>query len=258
MILRPIDDEQAARLAVRLRDNLPPMLDGLGVDEFGEALRSPSGWRAVAALIERAWVDGHADPSVPDMDQRVPKLQETLPEPPKAKASKVQQPVRLGERLGLPSNRSRLMAKARRLGLCRATDFERLAMARGYFLPSEDTTATVRAKEIARNEFTDSELAAALISPCLEYSESAICRGAQMLGVLLVALNPAVFVYEVRRGRGEAVLRHVARIGRELDPHSRLWRELLMMLPSTLMMSNLPSGIVPDAAIRHIFLAVRP
>ena len=59
LVLRPIAAEEAERLAVRLRDGLPPALDGLAVDELSAALQGAHGWRGVAALIEQAWVDGH-------------------------------------------------------------------------------------------------------------------------------------------------------------------------------------------------------
>ena len=72
LILHRLDREQAQRLAVRLCDNLPPSLDGLRAEEFRDALQSPHGWRAVAALIERAWVDGHDTLFVPQTEATVP------------------------------------------------------------------------------------------------------------------------------------------------------------------------------------------
>ena len=72
LILHRIDREQAQRLAVRLCDNLPPSLDGLKAEEFRDALQSPHGWRAVAALIERAWVDGHDTLLVSQTEATVP------------------------------------------------------------------------------------------------------------------------------------------------------------------------------------------
>ena len=59
LVLRSLDRAEADRLAERLRDRLPSSLDGLGADEFSRALQSSSGWRAVAALVEQAWVAGH-------------------------------------------------------------------------------------------------------------------------------------------------------------------------------------------------------
>ena len=72
LILHRIGPEQAQRLAVRLCDNLPPSLDGLKAEEFRDALQSPHGWRAVAALIERAWVDGHETLLVPQTEATDP------------------------------------------------------------------------------------------------------------------------------------------------------------------------------------------
>ena len=59
IVLRELDDAQAAKLAVRLRDNLPSALDGLDTDELHAAMQSPCGWTAVTTLIERVWVECH-------------------------------------------------------------------------------------------------------------------------------------------------------------------------------------------------------
>ena len=102
MILHGINHEQAGRLAICLRDHLPPSLDGIGVDEFSAALRSPHGWRAVAALIEQAWVEGHVGLSLPVANSVALPEQNLPPALPKAKSPIILMPACLGEKLGIP------------------------------------------------------------------------------------------------------------------------------------------------------------
>ena len=265
LVLRRLNRVDADRLSVRLRDRLPRCLDGLGADEFSKALLSISGWRAVAALIERAWVAGHepltsanandsqlASPYVRELASDL--AQATSPELKSAQAEPLTSllPARLGTRLGIPSNRSRLIAKARRLGLRTTGDVEWLALARGYLLPGEDSGKAAAWERANRSEFSDVELVAALLSPCLEWSEQAICRGAVMLAALLVVVAPESIVYEARRARGELVLRHVAWIGATLHPQHRRWRDLLLVLPTIRVTPAFASGLMPDEAIRRV------
>ena len=256
LILHRIDREQAQRLAVRLCDNLPPSLDGLRVEEFRDALQSPHGWRAVAALIERAWVDGHDTLLVPQTEATVPPTLAPSSEPAKPDSDTPSPSVRLGERLGIPSSRSRLVAHARRLGLRDTWDMEKLFIARGFRLPGENVSGTLFTESVTSVVFTDTELAALLLSPCLEMNARVICRGAFLLAAQLAVVSPESIVYEVRRARGEMVVRHVTWLGSQIYPQDRRWRDLLRMLPSVRVIPAFAPGIMPDEAIRQAI--VRP
>ena len=280
-LLRPLGPAEAGRLAARLCERLLPSLDGLGTDEFCAALQSPHGWGAVAALIERAWIEGHEDLPLPEASAaapakqnpppaplnvgggatdgggRVPAGQNPPPVPPGTKLVAGQPPTRLGERLGIPSNRSLLLGKARRLGLRTVLDFMRLAEARGYSL-SRDTYRTAVPERGPLDAFSDTELTAALLSPCLEYNESGICQGALMLDAqLATTIDQAFIVYQARRARGETVMRHVARIWYELYSPSGRGRDLLALLPSFSDRPAFPPGVMPDDAIREVLIVSR-
>ena len=136
----------------------------------------------------------------------------------------------MGERLRIAWSLSRLERKTRRLGLRTPWDFEWLAVARGYLFPGE-SLGTAVGVPVSRKEFSDLELTAALLSPSLEWNEQAVCRGALTLAAQLAFVDPKRIVHEALRARGEAVVRHIAWLGREIDPESPRWRDLLL-LPS--------------------------
>ncbi len=254
MILRRIDGAQIEKIALRLRDNLPRSLDGLGTAELCAALQSPYGWRAVAALIERAWVEGHEPLPTLEVGAETPApvpqiICIELPEFDHSDPNRL--PPRLGERLGIPSNRSRLIAKARRLGLCTAADLNQLAAVRGYRLPGEDEAETAAAELISRTDFSDIELMAALLSPCIEWHVQAICRGVWMLATFMDGRDPAYLYHEINRARGHLIVRHVARIGRKIYPDALSWRSLLndySWMPDP----SFQPGMMPDELIRRI------
>ncbi len=263
LVLRSLDRAEADRLAERLRDRLPSSLDGLGADEFSRALQSSSGWRAVAAVVEQAWVAGHEplilaaadEPSLPPAQTEEPSIEpeQVAPVAPELPGLELGlPPAPLGLRLGLPANRSRLIAKARRLGLRTVWHVEWLAAVRGYLLSGEDMGQAAVVERVGRHEFSDTELVATLLSPCLESHERVICRGALMLSVLVPAVAPESIVYEARRARGELVVRHVVWIGAALHPQHRCWRDLVCMLPSIRTNPALAPGVMPDEAIRRV------
>ena len=159
--------------------------------------------------------------------------------------------ARLGERLGIPSSRSRLVAHARRLGLRDTWDMEKLFLARGFRLPGENVSGTLFTESVTSVVFTDTELTALLLSPCLEMNARVICRGALLLAAQLAVVAPESIVYEVRRARGETVVRHVAWLGCEVYPKDRRWRDLLRLLPSVRVIPAFAPGIMPDEEIWH-------
>lgn len=259
LVLRRLDQREAAQLAVRLRDNLPPALDGLSADGFHTALLSPSGWRAVAALIEQAWVDGHDPLVAPPAEAVLTSAQPALPAPPtRTRPAAALPPVRLGERLGLPFTRSRLLADARRHGLHGNQDLEELALARGYGLPGENPAGAMLIERVERLFFGDVELAAALLSPCLEMSERVLCRGARLLAVLLATVHPFAIAEEARRARGATVMRHVAWLAVNIYPQHPRWRALLRELPSVSAIPALVPGVMPDEVLRRVLSTPLP
>ena len=132
---------------------------------------------------------------------------------------------------------------------------ERLFIARGFLLPGENTSGTVFTESVTSVVFSDTELTALLLSPCLPMNARVICRGALLLAAQLVVVTPETIVYEVRRARGETVVRHVAWLGCEVYPQDRRWRDLLRMLPSVRVIPAFEPGIMPDEAIRHALTA---
>ena len=256
LVLRPIDREQADQIAGRLRDSLPPSLDGLDADEFSHALQGPCGWRAVAAVVERGWVAAHeplsgleADLPKQPSDDLAPELSEESPP-----ADLRPEPV--GMRLGIPFPRTRLIAKAQKLDLHTASDLEWLAYARGYRFSGEDQTDTMAKEKVGRDEFSDLELTLALLSPYLPWNERAICRGAVLLVAQLPVTAPGTIANEARRARAELIVRHVAWLAVELRVLTHSWYGLLRLLPTSRRVAKLKPGVMPDAAIRGVLRAL--
>lgn len=255
LVLRPIDREQADQIAVRLRDGLPPSLDGLDVDEFSHALQSPCGWRAVAAVVERGWVAAHEPPPGLEVDAPPQPGQSLPPESFEVVPPADLRPEPLGMRLGIPYPRTRLIAKAQRLGLYTVSDLEWLAYARGYRFPGEDQEDTTAKEKVGREEFSDLELTLALLSPYLPWDERAICRGAVLLVAQLAVVAPEAIAHEARRARAELIVRHVAWLAVELRVLTHSWYGLLRLLPNGRRVVKLKPGVMPDAAIRGMLRA---
>ncbi len=254
LVLRPLNREQADKLAVRLCDGLPPALDGLDAAEFSDALQGPGGWRAVAAVIERAWVAAHEP--MPGQEASAPASPtQGLPlYPPEVVPPTSPWPESLGMCLGIRFPRTRLLAKAQGLGLYTAMDLEWLAYARGYRLPGERPADTTAKEKVGRAVFTDLELALALLSPYLPWNERAICRGAAVLGVQLAAIEPEIVADAARRARAELIVRHVGWLAVESQVQTERWRALLHFLPTWRRVTRFKPGVMPDAALRGVLL----
>src|ERR1035441_5977051 len=87
-----------------------------------------------------------------------------------------------GHKLGTTSHISPLLQKAKRVGLHSSEILESLGVARGcrhYWSPD-----LISAPEISESEFSNEELAVALLSPALPYSPHTIRVGAAMLGAM--------------------------------------------------------------------------
>ena len=126
-------------------------------------------------------------------------------------------------------HRSSLLWKARRLGLSTSSEMIALAVARGcnHYQGGPEPEP---GKPLSREQFSDEELAIALLSPCLPYDQRALRVGAQMLGSHLNRPGPMAFL--AIKERTVAALRHLACLARETDPEEPFWEELLAALPS--------------------------
>ena len=144
------------------------------------------------------------------------------------------------------------MTKARRLGLLYSKLLEDLAIARGYVFPGYDRPQPSVTGEVARGQFSDVELMACMLSPCLELPERVLCRGAWMLASLVTRVSPAEIVRAAGQARGKLVVRHVALLGCAIYPQSRDWRDLVLALPSTADEPVLESRQLHDQALRHV------
>lgn len=141
----------------------------------------------------------------------------------------------LANRLGTGTHLSSLMQKAKRLGVQSPNDLERIAIARGlqYFGQSSDPTHERLAKPsmlaLDPKNFSNEELAIALMSPSLPYSLTRLRMAGAMLGA------EGVSALEIRRlarlERCESIVRHIAECAFTVEPHQPFWTSLLEYLP---------------------------
>jgi hypothetical protein len=143
----------------------------------------------------------------------------------------------LATKLGTTTHLSPLLHKAQRLGLG-PKELEILAVQRGcrhYSNGSEPTQPLV-----TENEFSNEELAIALLSTALPYEPHSIRCGAAMLGA--TGNNPRKLARLAILERCITPVRYVAEAGKGFEPENGFWQELLGALPSV----PLPkSGVLP-------------
>ncbi|MCW5557513.1 MAG: hypothetical protein KIT22_06760 [Verrucomicrobiae bacterium] len=150
---------------------------------------------------------------------------------------KPEPPPTLAEKLGTTTHLSPLLMKARRLGLD-ADGLERTAMQRGcdYYYDGSPPLPV----PVSRAEFSDGELALALLNPALRYHPQTLRLGAAMLGAQ--ANDPDELARRAREERCELVVSHVAQAGRRFEPENPFWERLLALLPAT---PPAKSGVLP-------------
>jgi hypothetical protein len=144
----------------------------------------------------------------------------------------------LAEKLGMTTHLSPLLHKARRLGLHSPELMESLGVARGcwhYRSPS-----LLPAPGVSESDFSNEELAVALLSPCLPYSPRTIRVGAAMLGATGndVATLARLAVME----RAVVPVRYIATAALRFETNNPFWRQLLDRLPQTPLV---PEGVMP-------------
>ena len=145
----------------------------------------------------------------------------------------------LAAKLGTTTHLSPLLRKACQLGL-RARELEILAAQRGCRHYSNGTEP--EQPLVSENEFSNEELAIALLSTALRYDPHSIRCGAAMLGA--DGNNPRRLARMAVMERCVAPVRHVAEAGRRFEPENRFWSELLEAIP---VVPPPKSGVLPHA-----------
>jgi hypothetical protein len=143
----------------------------------------------------------------------------------------------LATKLGTTTHLSPLLQKARRLGLG-PDELQILAAQRGcrhYSNGSEPEQSLA-----LERDFSNEELAIALLSTALPYDPHSIRCGAAMLGA--AGNNPRRLARMAVMERCITPVRHVAEAGQRYEPENNFWKELLTALPGTPLP---PSGVLP-------------
>jgi len=144
----------------------------------------------------------------------------------------------LAEKLGTTSHLSGLLIKARRLGMETPEALESLAVARGcwHYKHAE----LVPAPNVSEDQFSNEELAVALLSPCQPYSPHTIRVGAAMLGATGNA--PESLAWLAVAERCEPQVRYIARAAMGFEAENPFWPGLLARLPD---MPEMKDGVMP-------------
>jgi hypothetical protein len=144
----------------------------------------------------------------------------------------------LAEKLGTTTHLSPLLRKAQRLGLDTA-GLERLAIQRGcdYYHNEE---RPIPPSLISTGQFSNEELAIALLHSSLPYNPQTLRLGAAMLGA--AGNDPVEIAHLAQLERCVPVVRYVAAAGRRYEPGHPFWVKLLSVLPPT---PPPKSGVVP-------------
>ena len=143
----------------------------------------------------------------------------------------------LAAKLGTTRHLSPLLRKAQRLGLD-AERLERLAIQRGcdYY----DSGEAAPPPHVSTEQFSNAELAIALLNPALRYNPQTLRLGAAMLSA--EGNSPEQIARLAVMERCEAVVRYVAEAGQKFEPQNPFWTRLLQLLPLT---PPLKPGVLP-------------
>jgi hypothetical protein len=136
------------------------------------------------------------------------------------------EPETLAAKLGTTTHLSPLLRKARKLGLG-PRELEMLAVQRGCDYYHDGSP--LPPPPVSREEFSDVELAIALLNPALRYDPQTLRLGAAMLGA--EGNEPAHIARLARMERAEAIVRYVASAGNRFELGNPFWTALLEMLP---------------------------
>lgn len=144
----------------------------------------------------------------------------------------------LSRRLGTTTHLSPLLHKARRLGLATPRALQTLAVQRGcdHYRRGDESADALP----SRAQFTDEDLAIALLHLEWEWDPQMIRLGAAMLGSQ--HNDPRRLARLAIMERCEPVVRHVAEAGRQFEPDNDFWTQLLAALPAS---APVKSGVLP-------------
>lgn len=125
----------------------------------------------------------------------------------------------------MPEHISALLRKAQRLGLD-AASLETLAIQRGcrYYSDGEKD----HSPNVSEAEFSNSELAIALLHPSLPYRPQRIRVGAAMLSA--EGGIPSKIARLAIMERAEPIVEYIAQCGSRFEPENRFWKELLAQI----------------------------
>jgi hypothetical protein len=143
----------------------------------------------------------------------------------------------LAERLGATPRVSPVLQKAKRLRL-NVADLEQLAIERGcdYY----DVFGAKQSPGAAITDFTNAELAIALLNPALPYAPHTIRLGAAMLSA--EDNSPEEIAKLAQAEHCVPVVRYIAEAGRKFEPNNSFWTDLLNLLPAS---EPVRSGVLP-------------
>ncbi len=142
----------------------------------------------------------------------------------------------LASRLGTTVHLSPLLNKAKRAGLCTGEDLERLAVERGcryYDLRGDSSVVREDSPTPRARQFSNEELAIALLSASLPRSQHRLRLGAAMLSAN--GSSPAKIARLAKLERSEVVVRHIALSGKKVEPQNAFWDDLLTQFPELVM-----------------------
>jgi hypothetical protein len=142
----------------------------------------------------------------------------------------------LARRLGTTTHLSPLLMKARRLGLREPEDLERLAIQRGCEYYNTKPASFILLEEplvrASRSEFSNAELAIALLSPS---TAGSLLR--QRMGACMLSASD-IDVAEVAKLSIEedcgGIVRYIATCAQDVEPENSFWRELQSALSACL------------------------
>jgi hypothetical protein len=128
----------------------------------------------------------------------------------------------LAKKLGTTTHLSGLLIKARRLGLD-VEGLERLAIQRGceYY----HNGGQLPEPTVSERQFSNEELAIALLNPALRGNAQSLRLGAAMLAA--EGNDPAEILRLARHERCESIVRYVAEAAVRVEPEAPFWRRLL-------------------------------
>ena len=136
--------------------------------------------------------------------------------------------------------------KARRLGLRKPEDLESLAICRGckYYDTSWDSPRECpeiykNLVQVSADDFSNVELALALLSPSLPKSQRRIRMGGAIL--VLPEMDPDELVRLAKLERSESIVAYIAHCGAKIEPENVYWSNLLNLLPA----AEAKPGVLP-------------